>query len=675
MNKMLRVRRLKVEIMTEFDVVGFDDTFDNGMNIICSDENTSGKSSLLTSIYYALGLEEIIGGKGYNVLTSAFKTKVHLGNKDLNVIESKVLLEISNGNEEITILRAAKMESREPNLITVYYSKMDKIFEIETKREDMYVHLQNSATNKKGFFTFIENFIGLELPYVPTNDDKERKLYLQLIFSSMLIEQKRGWSDIFSGMPHFGIKEPKKRVIEFLLNMDTLKNEKLKHALKIEKQNIKENWSNLYKEIVKETESVGLTLIGVSSEAEIIEEQQIKIVHQDEDEVYLLDKYIEEKEKEYNNLIKTTPKKIENFQELKEELEKIDAGIIEFEEKNRTLKVELNNEKNSLNNLLSSLQLIQNDIINNQDAKKLRKLGSNEGFKSFTDICPTCNQSISDSLLVGHNNEVMSIEENIKHLKSQENLFNFAIQQKKANIVKVERDIENLNRNLSKLYQLGRVTRNDIFEIHGLVSEATIYKKVELSKQIDDLKKISSQTRNIIDKFINLSNDWKKYLSNYAKLPTSKLTDQDERKIKSLRNYFVSNLKDFGYRSSADIDKVMISKETYMPIIENFDLKFDSSASDHIRRIWAFTLAMVQTSNEFGGNHPGILTFDEPGQHSIVVKDMEAFLDCLIRISEKNQVIVGITIKETDTKELIYKKIKNGSNGIIVQDRAFNKLD
>jgi hypothetical protein len=317
---MLHVRRLKVEIVTEFDVVGFDDIFDNDMNIICSDDNTSGKSSIISSIYYALGLEEIIGGKGYNVLTSAFKTKIHYDTKDFDVIESKILLEIFNGKDAVTILRAAKMENRESNLMTVYYSKMDKIYDIDTKKEDMYVHLQNSATNNKGFFTFLENFIGLDLPYVPTNDDKERKLYLQLIFSSMLIEQKRGWSDLFSGMPHFGIKEPKKRVIEYLLNMDTLKNEKLKHNLKVTKQEITENWNNLYNNTVRGLKDLGLSIIGVSNEVKILDDQPINIVFQEQDKVYSLEEYIAEKEKEYNNLIKTKPKKIENFQVLKEEL-------------------------------------------------------------------------------------------------------------------------------------------------------------------------------------------------------------------------------------------------------------------------------------------------------------------------------------------------------------------
>jgi hypothetical protein len=72
-------------------------------------------------------------------------------------------------------------------------------------------------------------------------------------------------------------------------------------------------------------------------------------------------------------------------------LRKIEEETINFEEKIRTLKMAFNNEKISLNKLLSSLQLIQTDIVNNQDAKKLRSLGSTEGFKSFKDICPTCN--------------------------------------------------------------------------------------------------------------------------------------------------------------------------------------------------------------------------------------------------------------------------------------------
>ena len=54
-------------------------------------------------------------------------------------------------------------------------------------------------------------------------------------------------------------------------------------------------------------------------------------------------------------------------------------------------------------------------------------------------------------------------------------------------------------------------------------------------------------------------------------------------------------------------------------------MKFDSSASDNIRGIWAYTVALLQVSMSKGGNHPGVLIFDEPVQHSIVPNDMKNF--------------------------------------------------
>lgn len=53
-------------------------------------------------------------------------------------------------------------------------------------------------------------------------------------------------------------------------------------------------------------------------------------------------------------------------------------------------------------------------------------------------------------------------------------------------------------------------------------------------------------------------------------------------------------------------------------------MKFDSSASDNIRAIWSYTLALLKTSNEKNGNHPQIVIFDEPGQHSIFTNPLMA---------------------------------------------------
>src|SRR5690606_14806073 len=94
----------------------------------------------------------------------------------------------------------------------------------------------------------------------------------------------------------------------------------------------------------------------------------------------------------------------------------------------------------------------------------------------------------------------------------------------------------------------------------------------------------------------------------------------------------------------------------------------------NIRAIWAFILALLQTSNEKAGNHPGVLIFDEPAQHSIVINDMEQFFNCIINL-KKSQVIVGITIKDSDTRQAISKLPSKDYNLIRVPNKAFRKFE
>lgn len=49
---MLKINRLKIEIIATNRTYQFDETFNTGLNIIASDDNTRGKSSVLIAIYY-----------------------------------------------------------------------------------------------------------------------------------------------------------------------------------------------------------------------------------------------------------------------------------------------------------------------------------------------------------------------------------------------------------------------------------------------------------------------------------------------------------------------------------------------------------------------------------------------------------------------------------------------
>ena len=173
---MLRINRLRIEIKTgnaeSGGVYGFDEKFSNGLTFIASNNNTAGKSSVLEATYYCLGFEEIIGGRNEKVLTSVYKSTIHDGDKDWNVLESGAYLEISNGNEIVTIYRSAKLETKDPRLVTVYYGDYDSIGNQKTQPEDMYLHDGGAATNEKGFHSFLESFLHIQLPLVQTNGNK-----------------------------------------------------------------------------------------------------------------------------------------------------------------------------------------------------------------------------------------------------------------------------------------------------------------------------------------------------------------------------------------------------------------------------------------------------------------------------------------------------------------------
>lgn len=133
-------------------------------------------------------------------------------------------------------------------------------------------------------------------------------------------------------------------------------------------------------------------------------------------------------------------------------------------------------------------------------------------------------------------------------------------------------------------------------------------------------------------------------------------------------------MKNYGYKSDTEWDDIDISQDTYLPVIKNFDMKFDSSASDNIRGIWAYTIALTEVSLTNGGNHPAILIFDEPVQHSIIPEAMEKFFESIVNLGSSCQTIIGITLKDSDTLKYINKLEEGTYKMIHVQNKAFKKM-
>ncbi|MBE6947867.1 MAG: hypothetical protein E7454_06440 [Ruminococcaceae bacterium] len=675
---MLKINRIKAISRTDGGEYGFDYTLSAGLNLISSAENTKGKSSAILAIYYCLGLEEIIGGKGKKILTSVYKTVVEGKDKGTyNVLESEAWLEISNGSEVVTIKRAAEMINRNENLITVYHSNMDTAHDPKTYVEDMYVHSAHSTTSSKGFHAFLEKFIGFDLPNVPSNDGSEYKLYMQLLFSGMFIEQKRGWADLFSAMPVLGIKDAKKRVVEYILGLDTLSNERKRASLKTQEAEITHQWNLLISEISALCTHENCKVHNLSMKPCILDEQDIAkvcVTVIESGNPVIQDK-LNELETRLLQLTQKTPKIVENFDELQAELDTTEKAIASLSNELATNRQALIIENDVISKLEANLQAISIDLQNNKDAQKLKKMGSDLDVSSFTGKCPVCEQAIQDSLLpIQNSTPLMSIEDNIHHLESQRAMVSFALTAHKKNRDTYDGNIQALSGRLFTLRRLAKSIRSDLYSVDDGLSETVVYERINIENRIQTLKQLINAVDSRLALLKELSGNWAKYVADKQTLPRTNFTDSDSHKVHVLETNFKHYLRAFNYKSVSSYDTIQISKENYLPTSEGFDMKFDSSASDNIRAIWAYTLALLRTSNEVGGNHPQIVMFDEPGQHSIVTHDMVSLFSEMIGMAGINQVILGITLNDTEICKAVEEIKKKNVRIIDVGEHAFQKF-
>ncbi|MFG6319335.1 MAG: hypothetical protein K1W33_05715, partial [Clostridia bacterium] len=139
-----------------------------------------------------------------------------------------------------------------------------------------------------------------------------------------------------------------------------------------------------------------------------------------------------------------------------------------------------------------------------------------------------------------------------------------------------------------------------------------------------------------------------------------------------LKELFIKKLNIYNYSSNKNTSDIEISKDKLMPTLNGFDLMNDGSGSDLIRVIWSFTLSLLSTSNNMNGNHCKLVIFDEPAQQSIKNEDLYNFIEDMISNYNDSQIIVGITLNNTDLEEYITSK--NNINLILIKDKAIKPI-
>jgi DNA repair exonuclease SbcCD ATPase subunit len=655
----LKISRFKIEMITENGPYGFECEFKGSLNIIRGN-NSTGKSTLLNALSYSIGMEELLGGQGIKYLPYALKSYLENDKKDkITILSSYVFIELENKlGKKVTLKRSIKSENKNPKLIEVIEGHYIKHPTENFSTIPTYIHDSGSAKNKEsGYFKFLESFIGLDLPNVSSTKGGSVKLYLQVIFSALFVEQKRGWTDYLATIPYFAIRDAKTKAIEFILNLDVFQNEQKKDILLDELNTLNKEWSENHANIQLISRNNRITVKGLSLRVDELFNKNLISTYRTLDDTEIntsayLSELIIKKEKLINKHTETKE------QDSKEILRKynsardtLDAYIISLD--SNTSEIHLTRSR--IKEYESSLTGIEEGLSKNKIALKLKKFGAENSLEISKDTCPTCHQRIEDSLLLADTlAQPMTLDENIKYLESQKKMISKYltglikyIKNLKANSSIINSEIED-----QKLLCLS--IKRDLKSTTS-ISESDIRSKLQIEDSIRSLTSYLSEIDTLFDKFTTIAKQFSDKKSALSKLPKQKLSSPDHKKIQSFYENFIKLATKFEYES-ANTDDIEINKDTLIPYLAGIelreiqtDIKSDSSASDFVRLIWAYLLSLSKTDNS---NHPNLIILDEPGQHSMGVTSMNALLHTL-STSPKLQSIIGASFDESDD---IYKK-------------------
>lgn len=639
---MFKIKALKITINTNKGIYGTQTiNFSDGLTII-KGYNSTGKSTLFQSILYCLGLEELIGGKNEKTMQSVLKSEILDNNSiiEAEVIESNILLEIE-GKSTVTVKRYIASKNKNAGLVEVYNGKL-LTQPSQYDYAPMYVHDKGAADsdNVFGYHSFLENLIGWNLPTVQYKDGAQRKLYLQNIFPCFVIEQKAGWTDFLATIPYYSLLDKETRALEFLLNLDSWKIQQAKSQIKQEKNEITNSWKNLYLELKAIAHQIASEIKGIDDNPSIINSaSSIYLIYPMEDKNLPLSEYIDLLEEEFQSISNI------ELPNIGDQAQESELKINFLNEHLSSLSINLSNIINKKNlsidkyhSFKERLVELENDRQQNEYHLKVKKKGAESGFEIAHDNCPYCSQGLNDSLLPKDIEIVpMQIEENLEYLKAQINLIKIYIKNHESDIGNYEREIEIQNNKISETRSEIRTLKTQLTSDNRLPSLEIIERRIKLRNRLDLYRRRFDEVASFQDRFKNLSDEWLRILANEKDLPSA-LSAFDFKKIISLETDFKSLLREFHYRSKP-IESISISRETLMPVVDKYSLKFDSSASDFTRAIWSYIIALKETSTKFNGNHPNLFILDEPGQQEAGDNDLQFLLKKLGNYQDTQSII------------------------------------
>ncbi|MFE0594104.1 hypothetical protein [Micromonospora echinospora] len=616
----LKLEYLQLRAETPRGLFGADVPLGQGL-VVLRAENSRGKSTAVRSILFALGLERMITAKAASLVTAAMRDTLIFDpstKAETPVQRSWVSLEISNQKREVvTLTRWVKDSAISDGIIRVTRGpslSSSGVF----PTEDYFVGRGGSFTSPKGFHNWLARFIGWDLPELPARDGRTAPLYMEQVFPLLFVEQKRGWAGIQAQMPYFSaVTDVRKRAIEFLLALEIGGRELRRQELQGMLRGLDEQWKSLRGRFLDRTNGTGVSLTGIPA--------QPKAGWSADARVALLaavgDGWVpitEQLRKLKASLEEADRRVVRPVGQISSEIERQLALATErsarIQENGAILRDEILRDQEEISAIEGRLNALSDDLRQYQDVATLERLGAHTASDLQSD-CPVCHRELPQTLLGAEPRHLMSIQDSINYIKQQVELFTVMEQDGRRALDAKLQQLAALRAEASEVRSLIRRLRTDLTSPNNMPSEDEVAGRIILRQKIESMESLVEEfdtLRAQLDRIAGAAESLRRELSD---MPKDQLTELDREKLDALRKSFVMQLHEYDFGSFSD-ERLRLSTDDYLPRRDDFDLQADISASDSIRVIWAYLIGLLEVSQRYATNHPGLLVFDEPRQQS-----------------------------------------------------------
>ena len=463
------------------------------------------------------------------------------------------------------------------------------------------------------------------------------------------------------------------RVVEFLLDLNVFATNALRNRLDSDSLEIANGWNTALRELQHVVTESGAIVYGIPTKVTTtFDPSLVRLQKRNGSEEVELAKYMEKLRSEYADL----EERAAHFQnatsdEVRAELDKTMDDLQRFTHLYESVSNMQRLHKASLHDYQQLLSEAREDLARNKAAAKLRELGANNSLETATGRCPTCHQPIADSLLDGIvTGPQMDLATNINYLERQCGMLNSQIAGIRHEISQGQASLNDLAARMGTKREQLNAIRVDV-STGASQSRANVKRQMQIDEEVNKLERVEGELTKLVKELESYAQKLAENQTSRKQLPRSNYSDKDESKIALFERFFRANAGAFGYES-AEISEIKINRDALTPFLSDIELRqynnsirADSSASDFVRLIWSYLLALYQTSSHPSskGNHPALLLFDEPGQHSMADTSQHALLQQLG--AEKG--LQSIVAASFDESESVFREATKGVEFKLIQ--------